>query len=257
MDPCAIRRLLDDRHGSVSALLDALGPDRAAELAAASRLGGWSRNEQVHAEGDDMPEIGFLIDGALGMTKRLPDGPCHIVGLLVPGDMFGRLGEGSLAYRLEALAESTALMVRRPAFDAAIAASVEAERLMLVAMLDELDAAREWLVLMGTHSAAERLAGFLLHLLKRRVAGGRAAPGDRLRLDLPLRRVDLARHLGVRPESLSRAFGRLQREGILRAETATTVAIDDPDALVALSGQEGAVPGAAGGRGIEERDRKR
>lgn len=258
MDQNAIRRLLDERHGHVAALLDALGPDRAAELAAAARLGRWSRGERVTAEDGGGPEVAFVIDGALGMSRRMPGGPDHIVGLLVAGDMFGRLGEEPPAYGIEALSDATALLVRQPVFEATVEGSLEAERLLLVAVLDELDAAREWLILMGAHGAAERLAGFLMHLLKRRATDVRGAWGDgRLRLDLPMRRVDLARHLGVRPESLSRAFRRLEREGILRAETSTTVAIDDPAALVALSGQDGAEVGTKRDRRAEGRERRR
>ncbi len=241
MQLAELKECLDVRHGHVAAFLDALGPERAAELARRARIEEWRRGDLIFADGEVTEEIAFLVNGAVGMSKRLPGGQVHIVGLLGPGDMFGRLGEGPLTYRVEALSDATVLAFERTAFEEVVRNSLEAERLLLVAMMDELDATRDWLLLLGGHSVAERLAGFLLVLMRRGFASRGEAQGSPC-LHIPLKRVDLAHYLGVRPESLSRAFRRLQDLEILEVRTTNSIEIIDISGLIDVSGQDLVLP---------------
>lgn len=194
--------------------------------------------EDCHAPGDvvlredhDNGRIGYVVEGFLGMVKQLPDGRRHIIGLLGRGDMFGRAFDGTSGYRIEALAETLVLTCDRARFKAVIGRSAEAEHLFLTEMQDELDAAREWVVVLGGRKIVQRLASFLFILCrrKRRAAG----PGDEdeeempINLRISIRRRDLAQYLGARPESLSRALRELEQDGVIR--------INDPYDLDVLS----------------------
>lgn len=53
------------------------------------------------------------------------------------------------------------------------------------------------------------------------------------RIRLPMRKGDIACYLGLRPESLSRALSRLQREGIIRNH-AKSIELQDMQSNVAL-----------------------
>ena len=234
--------LLGREHRHFAALIEGLGDEEADALMACARIEQRSRGDVVVEEGHRIEEIAFVLDGALGMTKRLPDGRVHIVGLLVPGDMFGRLFDGPVAYRIEALSTSRVLSFDRARFEAILSTSLEAEQAFLVMMLDEIDAAREWLLLLNGTGVVQRLAGFLLVLVRRRLIDGRHPLKEGLRMKLPLRRTDLSHYLGVRPESLSRAVHRLQDDGILTIVTPNTFVIDDIPALVAASGQDFVLP---------------
>lgn len=227
-------------HRHIAELVETFGPEGREKLSKIARFRHYERGDAV-VEADAVPdEISFLIDGCLGMIKRLPDKRIHIVGLLMPGDLFGRLFDGPLSYGVEALSEATVLGFERAPFEALMRRNPQGERLMLVSVLDELDAAREWVLLLGGTRVSERLAGFLLILARRRLTKG-ARTTLPLRLKVPIRRNDLAHYLGIRPESLSRAVHRMEEEGILRIEETNIFVIEDLAGLIDASGQDLAV----------------
>lgn len=233
---------LGQEHRHLADLLGSLDDEMAEALRRCARITKGARGDIVIEGGRRIDDIAFVLEGALGMTKRIPDGRVHIVGLLVPGDMFGRLYDGPVAYRIEALSEIRLLRFDRGTFEAILNTSLEAERMLLMTMLDEIDAAREWLLLLSGTGVVARLAGFLLVLVRRQLVNGSRAAKDGLRIKLPLRRIDLAHYLGARPESLSRAVHRLEHEGILTIAKPDTFVIDDVGGLVAASGQDFVLP---------------
>lgn len=209
-------------------------------LLASGKHASFAYGAVVLPEGARSGEIGYVLDGALGMQKTLPDGRTHLIGLLVPHDMYGRLFDGGVAHDLVALSESTVFTFDRQAFEDALGAAPEVERKFLVSLLDELDAAREWVLLLGGHRVSERVASFLLVVLRRtlRMGGGPDQPSGDPVVRIPIRRTDLAHHLGARPESISRALHDLQKKGIVELVDPYTVRIRDIPALVEVSGAD-------------------
>lgn len=185
-------------------------------------------------EGQPLAEVGYVLEGTLGMVKILPDGRQHIIGLLVPTDLFGRVFDGPPGFRIVALSEARLLSFPIAPFQALLEREPELERLFLIHVLDELDAAREWLLLMNGLKVIERVASLLIILSRR------TADGDGDEIVVPLGRKDLAHYLGARPESLSRAFGTLARMRVIKAVDAGTgrYRILDPRRLVQISGQD-------------------
>ncbi|MCE6951330.1 Crp/Fnr family transcriptional regulator [Cereibacter sphaeroides] len=185
-------------------------------------------------DGQPLAEVGYVLEGTLGMVKLLPDGRQHIIGLLVPNDLFGRVFDGPPNFRIVALSDARLLTFPVPAFQALLEREPELERLFLIHVLDELDAAREWLLLMNGLKVIQRVASFLIILSRRSPAAGV------VEVVMPLSRKDLAHYLGARPESLSRAFGALARMRVIEAVDAGTgrYRILDPKRLVQISGQD-------------------
>lgn len=194
----------------------------------------------VLPEGERSGHIGYVLDGALGMQKALPDGRTHLIGLLVPTDMYGRLYDGGSSHDLVALADTTVFTFGREAFEAALNAAPEVERKFLVSLLDELDAAREWVLLLGGHRVTERVASFLLVVLRRSMRDQGATVDESADpvVRIPIRRSDLAHHLGARPESVSRALHDLHDRGIVELIDPYTVQIRDVAELVEVSGAD-------------------
>ncbi|SNT43009.1 CRP/FNR family transcriptional regulator, anaerobic regulatory protein [[Luteovulum] sphaeroides subsp. megalophilum] len=179
-------------------------------------------------------ELGYILEGTLAMVKHLRDGRRHIIGLLVPTDFFGRLFDGPATFSVEAIGEARLLSFPRAPFEALLGQEPDLERLFMVHLLDELDAAREWLLLMNGPKVVQRVASFLLILLRR------MADNASSEVVLPLARKDLAHYLGARPETLSRAFASLARQGAIEPIDAVSgrYRVLDRQMLLDLSGQD-------------------
>lgn len=217
----------------------ALGPDAVCRLAAIFRKRRLRRGDPVVAEGRETPEIGYVCTGSLAMVKRLDDGRRHIVGLLMHGDMYGRLFEVPSDYRIEALTDADVLTCERAQLEQLLGQNPKAEQAFLVDVLDELETAREWILVLGGPKIVQRFASFLLILARREIRGqrpaGRSGP---LRVQVPIRRADLARYLGARPESLSRAAHELADLGLVRIIDADCFDLLDTAGLVEAAGQD-------------------
>ena len=93
-------------------------------------------------------------------------------------------------------------------------------------------------ILLGKMTAYQRLAYFLFHECVRERAGGSGGADDwehgPVALVLPMVRADIADHLGVNLETVSRSFTRLKRDGLITLPKPNTVIIPEPGALKAL-----------------------
>jgi cAMP-binding proteins - catabolite gene activator and regulatory subunit of cAMP-dependent protein kinases len=205
-------------NGKMQRLLDALPADLRNDMLAI-----WEREKVpvghiLIEENAEAERIGFVLDGLLAMVKTLPDGRRHIIGLLTPADLFGRAFNGKSGYRIEALTDAELLTCPRTPFEELLTRSPEAERLFLLNVLDELDAAREWVMVLGSGKVVQRVASLLLILCRHKVQGA-IAPRAPINLHIQLKRVDIAHLLGTSPESLSRSFKQLERDGIIAINT--------------------------------------
>lgn len=191
----------------------------------------------VHAQ-EVSDFVGCVSRGILRVQATMPDGQQHIVGLLVENDLFGRVFDGPHKFAIEAATDTEIRTFRRGPFEDLLTHSVELERLVLLNILNELDRAREWMLLLANHRVTGRLAGFLFILCRRwgKVTDVVQVPGQTFELEIPVSRTDLAQLLGTRPESLSRAVHALARSGIIRIESPYKFEILKFDALVELAG---------------------
>lgn len=231
----ALKAAVSHGNGLLERLLDALTPDVTAALLSHATLRGVRAGETIVERGVRSEDIGYVLDGTLAMIQVFEDGKKHIVGLLVPTDIFGRVFDGPSNYRIDALTEVRLLTFQREPFEQVLRAHPEAERLFLVHLLDEVDAAREWLLLISGRKAVNRLASFLT-ILARRSKFNRT--GSLPVVHVPLARKDLAQYLGARPETLSRAFHELENKGVLRIIDPYHIEILDEEALIEASGDD-------------------
>jgi len=231
----ALTASLRGGSGLLQKLLAALPPAVAEDLMAHATLRSVAKGDILLERGVHSDVVAYVLDGTLAMVQVLDDGRQHIVGLLVPTDIYGRLFDGPSSYRIEALSDGQILSVPRPTLEVILRDNPEAERLFLVHLLDEVDAAREWLLLISGRKAINRLAAFL-DILFRRTRFGRAS--GPVRVHVPLSRKDLAHYLGTRPETLSRAFRELELMGALRMIDPYHFELLDEEALVMASGDD-------------------
>ena len=104
--------------------------------------------------------------------------------------------------------------------------------------LDELDAAREWMLLLGRKTAREKIAS-LLAIIARRDAHLKLknAKGN-IVFDLPLTREEMADYLGLTLETVSRQVSALKRDGVIVLEGKRHIVVPDFDRLLEETGDD-------------------
>ena len=171
--------------------------------------------------------------GALRLVRTLPDGRRQISGFVLPGDYLGLSGNDHHRYDIEAIADSRVCRVALPQMKELRARFPHLERKLLQRACQELDAAQDAAMSLARLQPAEKLADFLLRLAAREARLG----GNGLRVTLPMGRGDIADHLGLTMETVSRTFTKLRQQGLIALPHLNTVEILDEAALHTLSGE--------------------
>jgi CRP/FNR family transcriptional regulator, anaerobic regulatory protein len=209
------------------------------ELARISRIRKFRAGETIIGELDEIDFVGHVVAGVLRLEKMLLDGRQQIVGLLFPGNMFGRPFARSSAVSIEAASDVTLCCRDKASFESLVSRYPELEHRMLLGLMRELDMSQEWLLLLGRQTVLERVAAFLVILWN----GGKAsAPMSRVkpRVTVPISRKDVAAYLGTTVETISRSVQELARGRVIRIINPQDFEILDPDRLLHLSGKEAA-----------------
>jgi CRP/FNR family transcriptional regulator len=189
--------------------------------------------------GEHLPYIGCTASGILRMQKTLPDGRQHVVGLLVAGDLFGRVFDGPSPYAIECAVDAEIAMFPKPAFEALVLKSPELDRLVMMSLLNELDRARDWMIVLANPKVRGRLAGFLLIMGSRFRTAEQVRDGGAnvTRIHIPISRPDLSHLLGARVESISRALHALANDGIIEVLRPDLIQVSDLTLLAEEAGE--------------------
>jgi CRP/FNR family transcriptional regulator len=181
-----------------------------------------------------------VISGTVKLTKTTSDGRQQIVGLLFPPDFLGRAFKRSNPYFAEAASDLEICVFPKDAFERLAGQYPDLQHRLFERTLDELDAAREWMLLLGRKTAEEKVADFLYLLARRSVMRHCADHGakEAASFELPLSRADIADYLGLTIETVSRQLTRLKTTGIIKLVNNRTIEVPDLAALGSLAGQE-------------------
>lgn len=198
----------------------------------------YEAGQTVALSGERMDFVASVVSGVGSLTQTMEDGRTQMVGLLLPSDFLGRPGRAASPYHVTALSELLLCCFRRRPFEDLLRSNPRIAGRLLDMTLDELDAAREWLLLLGRKSAREKIASFLVVLARREAALRGDGAGDDAALDLPLTREAMADYLGLTLETVSRQMSALKREGVIALSGNRRVQIPDFAALVAASGDD-------------------
>ena len=136
------------------------------------------------------------------------------------------------------MTEVTLCSFDRRRFEEILAKSPALEQRLLQITLDELDAAREWMLRLGRKTAQEKIASFIAMAGRRAGMLEIARPLDGQSFDLPLSREDMAEYLGLTIETVSRQIGRLRNEGLIDLVSARRVVVRDYGALLEAAGDD-------------------
>jgi CRP/FNR family transcriptional regulator, anaerobic regulatory protein len=205
------------------------------------RLGSmsWHRRfrpgEVIHVEGEVPPSFCAIVSGVVKLLKSLPNGSQQIVGLFGAGDFLGRPFGGEARATAVAASEVEVCWFPRSAIETVTAASGAAKDWLYEYVADQLEKAQEWIMLLGRMTAEQKMAVFLLSVMKG-AAGDKpgSAPAREIVIELPLSRTEIADYLGLTIETVSRQIARLRERNVISAGNTRSVVVHRPDALAAI-----------------------
>ena len=109
---------------------------------------------------------------------------------------------------------------------------------LLEMTLDELDAAREWMLVLGRKTAREKIASLLTIIARRDASLNLRASKSVMVFDLPLTREAMADYLGLTLETVSRQISALKRDGVIRLQGKRHVTVPDFARLLEEAGDD-------------------
>jgi CRP-like cAMP-binding protein len=206
-------------------LLLASAPEPVARAVLESaRVRTFSRGETIFLQGERASAIYIVAEGWVKLYRIAPSGAEAVVGVFTNGASFGE----AVAFRhdaypvaAEAVTDCALIRIQADVFLRQIRENPEVAIAILSATFVHLHALVSQVEALKAQTGAQRVAEFLLELAPCREGA--------CEVTLPYDKVLIAGRLGMKPESLSRAFARLKEQGVtIRQNTAQ---IDDVEAL--------------------------
>lgn len=168
--------------------------------------------ETILWRGEPLKFVASLVTGAASLSKTLEDGRTQMVGLLLPSDFIGRPGRSEIEFDVTATTDVTLCSFDRAPFEKLVEETPHVSQRLMELALDELDAAREWMLLLGRKTAREKIATFIEMLARRAHVDGEE---QGTQVTLYLTRDQIANYLGLTLETVSRHFNALKKEGLV------------------------------------------
>ncbi|QHG86907.1 Crp/Fnr family transcriptional regulator [Xanthomonas cucurbitae] len=194
----------------------------------------------VHAPGSTLARAGeprhhvyTVTSGALRLVRTLADGRRQITGFVLPGDYVGLTETPQHRHDIEAIVETRVCRTPMAQMRQLRERYPHLERKLLQRASMELAAAQDTGLLLARLQPSERLAHFLLRLAARSTQPGNS--GDTVAL--PMSRGDIADHLGLTMETVSRTFTKLRQQQLIALPQLHLVQLLDYAALRSLAGE--------------------
>lgn len=192
--------------------------------AASSVRRSFARGEEIFAESEPCSVFYKVVSGTVRTGKLLSDGRRQIDAFHFPGDVFGLESGETHRFTAEAVDHVVVAAYRRSNFGGLVQSDPTFGEQVMSSMLSSLDRAHDHMVLLGRKTALEKMATFLLEIAARRANADRA--------ELPMQRTDIADHLGLTIETVSRTLSQMVRDGLIRLiDAGRTVILADKAGL--------------------------
>lgn len=194
------------------------------------------KGESLYRHGDPFAALYAIRLGTFKTMVLTEDGREQITGYHMAGEIVGLDGISNNRYACQTTALEDGEVCVLP-FDQLdeLANNLTALRRNLYRIIaNDLCSGQDMMLLLGSMRAEERLAVFLLNLAKRYEALGYSSCEFVLRMT----REETASYLGLKLETVSRLFSRLQQEGLIQVQGRAVKLIDLP-ALKRLVGHHG------------------
>ena len=190
-----------------------------------------ARGEALFRAGDPFTSLYAVRTGFFKTCVSSEDGRDQVTGFQMAGELIGLDGIGTDRHTCDALAleDSQVCVIAYDQLEDLSRELSDLQRHFHKIMSREIVRDHGVMLLLGSMRAEERLAAFLLNLTQRLRTRGFSASS----LILRMTREEIGSYLGLKLETVSRAFSHFQEEGILSVKQ-RHIEVLNPDALQKL-----------------------
>lgn len=201
-----------------SLLLSGMTPDMRDQLCARASPHTFDRGATIFLQGEQARSIYIVLDGWVKLYRIAPSGAEAVVGVFTKGRSFGE----AVAFRhdtypvsAEAVTFSRVMRIEAAEFLRQIERDPSVATAILSATFTHLHALVAQVEALKSRSGAQRVAEFLLELTDCETGS--------CTIRLPYDKGLIAGRLGMKPESLSRAFAKLKSHGVKVTQNEATI----------------------------------
>ncbi|HDY85908.1 MAG TPA: fumarate/nitrate reduction transcriptional regulator Fnr [Methylophaga aminisulfidivorans] len=193
----------------------------------------FSRGQALFSTSTDFNSIFVVRSGSFKTTVSAGDGREQVTGFYFPGEFVGLDAIYEQAYRSNAKALESSSVCELP-YDQLQELGKNMPQLqmqMMSRLSKELSGDKSLMFLLGKKTAEEKLATFLLSISRRFKDRGFSAND----FQLSMSRADIANHLGLAVETVSRLFSRFSDDRLIEIHN-KAISITDSEKLTSLCG---------------------
>lgn len=175
--------------------------------------GPFKKGEAIYRKGDPLRSIFVVRSGSVKIRKSLDWGDYDVESFHFSGDLFGldSLDERIQGYDAVALAETEICEIPLKQFEALGASIPKLQQLFISELANQIRRKADRLYNERHLVADDRVRLFLADIFER----NREQINGNNKFPLPMTKTDIARYLGMSPESFSRGLTKLQSQGLI------------------------------------------
>jgi CRP/FNR family transcriptional regulator len=176
----------------------------------------YATGDYLYRSGDRFKSLHAIRSGSFKTRVLHEDGREQVTGFLMAGEIIGLEAISTDVHTCEALAMEDSEVCELPyAKLAELSREIPSlQRHLYKIMSREIVRDQGIMLLLGSMRAEERLAAFLLNMSQRNAIHGMSATQLRLRMS----RLEIGSYLGLKLETVSRAFSHFQDEGLIHVK---------------------------------------
>lgn len=209
-------------------IFSSLTREEIAEIAMITDQREYKKGEFIYMAGDRSQKLYVIHEGRVKITRVLDTGKEQVIRLLEPGDFFGELSlfvSAPLDNNAEVLENTTVCLIEGSRLKDMISRKPAIAVKIIEELSKRLQSSESMIETLSLQDVEQRLARALL----------RFSEGKNV-INLPFSKKDLAAHIGISQETLSRKLSLFEDMGLIRQSGQRKIIIEDKAELERLSG---------------------
>ncbi len=209
-------------------IFSSLTREEIAEIAMITDQREYKKGEFIYMAGDRSQKLYVIHEGRVKITRVLDTGKEQVIRLLEPGDFFGELSlfiSAPLDNNAEVLENTTVCLIEGSRLKDMISRKPAIAVKIIEELSKRLQSSESMIETLGLQDVEQRLARALL----------RFSEGKNV-INLPFSKKNLAAHIGISQETLSRKLSLFEDMGLIRQSGQRKIIIEDKAELERLSG---------------------